>query len=308
MGHTKDKLTKPLLFLVFNRIDTTKKVFEAIKRAKPEKLYIASDGPRESVEGEREKVDQVRNFLSENIDWACEVKTKFRAQNLGCKYSVAGAIDWFFQHEESGIILEDDCLPNESFFKFCDTLLDQYKEDKRVWHIAGNNFHKGWKRNPEEDYYYSYYGSIWGWATWRDRWEKYDVEMESYQQEEGEKNMENLFGNKKEAAFRITSFNTIKNGLDTWDYQWVYTRLANSGLSIVPNENLVRNLGFGSDATHTMEEDNDRANMEVNELTFPLRRPKHLIRDKASDDKFFSTLSEPKIKALKRKIKKILKQ
>lgn len=287
---------------------TTQRVFEAIKDVKPEKLYLASDGPRNEVDGEAKTVEGIRSFLLENINWKCEVQTKFSDHNLGCKHAVSNAIEWFFESEESGVILEDDCLPNVSFFRFCDELLDRYKDDKRVWHIAGNNFQNGWKRNPNESYYFSYYGSIWGWATWKDRWEQYDVEMKFYNEEEVKRRLGDLFVNKKETAFRLDSFNAVKRGLDTWDYQWVYTRLVNSGLSIVPGENLVKNIGFGVNATHTIVEDDERADMKVSELEFPLKDPKYFIRDKVSDDRFFSKLAPTKYKKIKRRLKKIIKR
>ena len=154
-------LNTAVLFLIFNRLDTTKQVFEAIRQAKPPRLYIAADGARSSREGEAEKVQAVREYIIQNIDWECEVKTLFREQNLGCKYAVSGAIDWFFENEEMGIILEDDCLPSQSFFWFCEELLERYKDDMRVWHIGGSNFQNGIKRG-DGDYYFSKYNTFFG--------------------------------------------------------------------------------------------------------------------------------------------------
>ena len=254
-------LNTAVLFLVFNRIDTTKKVFEAIRQAKPPRLYIAADGARESKD-EEEKVNAVRDYVSSNIDWDCEIKTLFNEKNLGCKMAVSGAIDWFFDNEEMGIILEDDCLPSQSFFWFCEEMLAKYKDDMRVWHVAGNNFHFGWKRDEDYSYYFGgIYGSIWGWASWRTRWNHYDVEMKNYDEVKSKKYLENCYDGSKAVKSRISNFECIKNDFDTWDFQWVYTRWSNNGLTIVPIVNLVKNLGFGEDATHTTSQNDKRANM-----------------------------------------------
>jgi len=239
----------------------------------------------------------------ENIDWECEVKTLFREQNLGCKMAVSGAIDWFFENEEMGIILEDDCLPSQSFFWFCEELLERYKDDMRVWHIAGNNFHFGWKRDEEYSYYFSYYGSIWGWASWKSKWKSYDVDMKNYEEIKSKNYLWDVFGNQEEANFRISNFDEIKNGLNTWDFQWAYSRCVNSGLSIVPNENLVKNLGFNEDATHTTNS-SKWEKLSNDEMSLNLKHPDFLIRDKVSDDKF--ALNFTKI-SLTQKIKKIIK-
>ena len=157
------KLETPVLFLVFNRPDTTAQVFEAIRQAKPPRLYVASDGAREDKEGELEKVKQVREIVSQ-VDWNCEVKTLFRDKNLGCKIAVSSAIDWFFEQEEMGIILEDDCLPHPTFFRFCQELLERYRDDERIGMISGNNFQFG-RKCTDYSYYFSMYSHIWGWAS-----------------------------------------------------------------------------------------------------------------------------------------------
>ena len=301
-------LNTAVLFLIFNRLDTTKQVFEEIRKAKPPRLYIASDGPRASKPGEEEKVKAVRNYVMNNIDWECEVKTLFRDKNLGCKYAVSSAIDWFFENEEMGIILEDDCLPSQSFFWFCEELLERYKDDMRIWHIAGNNFHFGWKRDEDYSYYFSYYGSIWGWATWRNRWKQYDVNMNHYSELKSKKYLWDIFGNQAEVDFRISNFDEIRNGLNTWDFQWTYTRLINSGLSIVPKVNLIKNLGFGENATHTHSKNDKRANMKLYDIEIPLKHPKFIIRDKVSDDKYFKEFIKPQRNKIKRVIKKLMKK
>ena len=169
-------LQTAVLFLVFNRPDTTAQVFEAIRQAKPPRLYVAADGPREGREGEVERVDKVRE-ISMAVDWPCEVKTLFREKNLGCKYAVSSAITWFFEQEEQGIILEDDCLPSQSFFWFCEELLNEYMYDQRIWQICGFS---PLVNKIKESYYLSKYSPIWGWASWRRAWSAYDAEISSW--------------------------------------------------------------------------------------------------------------------------------
>ena len=308
--NTKSTLQNPLntavLFLVFNRLEHTKKVFEAIQLAKPPRLYIAADGARENKIGELEKVKSVRKYILDNINWKCEVKTLFRDQNLGCKYAVSKAITWFFENEEMGIILEDDTLPSNSFFWFCEILLKKYEKDLRVWHIAGDNFHFEWKRNKNYSYYFGgIYGSIWGWASWRSRWKHYDVEMKKYNEVDQRNYLENLYDGSDAVKRKIKDFDLIKKGLDTWDFQWVYTRWVNNGLTIVPNVNLVINLGFGIDATHTNSKNDKRANMKYFDIELPLKHPISVTRDHISEKKFYDDFIKP---SLILKIKQILKK
>jgi len=276
-------LNTAVLFLVFNRLDTTKQVFNAIRQAKPPRLYIAADGARVSKEGEAEKVQAVRDFIQQNIDWDCEVKTLFREENLGCKYAVSGAIDWFFEQEEMGIILEDDCLPSQSFFWFCEELLERYQEDMRVWHISGDNFQEGIKRG-DGDYYFSKYNHIWGWASWADRWKHYDVNMNSYNSFDASKQLLNIFNNKKIQRYWGDVFLKVSQGkIDTWDYQWTYAVLSNNGLSVLPNKNLISNIGFGVDATHTMDLESEHSKIEKRELSLPLTHPVFMLENSMAD-------------------------
>lgn len=240
----------PILFLIFNRPDTTKQVFESIRKVRPNKLYLAADGPRASKLGEVDLCMQTRNIVSQ-IDWDCEIKTLFRDENLGCKIAVSSAIDWFFENEEQGIILEDDCLPHESFYGFCETLLNYYKNDGRVFHISGNNFQDGIIRG-DGSFYFSKYNHIWGWATWKRAWKMYDVNLKFENEKEIEVFINRNFEAKKEQLFWTKLYkNFIKSAIDTWDYQWTYAIWKNNGLSIIPNKNLVSNIGFDSNGTHT---------------------------------------------------------
>ena len=271
-------LNTAVLFLVFNRLDTAKQVFEAIRQAKPPRLYIAADGARANKEGEAEKVQAVREFIMQNIDWECEVKTLFRDQNLGCKYAVSSAITWFFENEEQGIILEDDCLPSQSFFWFCEELLNRYKGDLRIWHISGDNFQKGMIRG-KGSYYFSKFNHIWGWASWANRWKEYDVEIKSYKNFADQSGINDLSESEQEKKYWKSIFKDVSNGeIDTWDYQWTYTVWVNSGLSILPNKNLISNVGFGPEATHTTSLDSQHSKIPRQDLNFPLLHPSFIIK------------------------------
>jgi len=240
----------PILFLIFNRPDTTKRVFESISSIKPAKLYIAADGARKDKLGEDLLCEDTKSII-DLIDWECEVKTLFRTENLGCKIAVSSAIDWFFENEEQGIILEDDCLPNESFYNYCETLLNYYVSDERIMHISGNNFQDGIVRGIGT-YYFSNYNHIWGWATWKRAWKAYNVDLSFLTETEIETLIEKQFDTKKERLFWNNIFKKVINKtIGTWDYQWTYAVWKNNGLSILPNKNMIANIGFNNNGTHT---------------------------------------------------------
>lgn len=274
------QVKSPILFLTFNRINTTEKVFKVIKEVKPLKLYLASDGPRETKPNEDNVVLSVRNFLIKNIDWQCEIKTLFREKNLGCGKAVSDAINWFFRYEEAGIILEDDCLPTISFFRFCDELLEKYADDERIMHISGDNFQKG-KARGSGSYYFSKISHIWGWATWRRAWRLYDFEIKSLDNFIDQKVFLDIWQNRRISKYWLKQFKKVSKGeIDTWDYQWNYCLIINNGLSILPNVNLVENIGFSFEATHT----NSRAKLpKGDKINFPLVHPEFLIPNLAAD-------------------------
>ena len=235
--------------MVFNRPDTTAQVFEAIRQAKPPRLYVAADGPREGREGEAERVAKVRQIATA-VDWPCEVKTLFRDKNLGCKFAVSSAITWFFEEEDQGIILEDDCLPSQSFFWFCEAMLNKYKNDESIYVISGHN------RLPEdicikEDYVFCKYSSIWGWASWASVWKNYDVGISTWPVVR-KRLIKNISTHIPTQRFWNNVFDkTYNREIDTWDYQLLFLMLSNSAMGILPRLNLVSNIGFGPDATHT---------------------------------------------------------
>jgi len=235
----------PILLLVFNRLDTLEIVFTAIKKRRPLKIYVACDGPRPLKPGEAHQVDEVRKYVLENIDWKCEVKTLFREHNLGCGKAVSSAVTWFFDKEEMGIILEDDCLPDDTFFDFCRENLLYYKDIDDVYHINGYNLQQG-KNYSSDSYFFSKYPVIWGWASWKRAWNNYSFSLASFNPEDDPMTL-SKYWNKK--------FSNIKDGkIDTWDYQWVYTIWKNKAKAIIPNTCLVKNIGFDDNATHTQTE------------------------------------------------------
>ncbi len=268
-------LNTAVLFLVFNRPDTTKQVFEAIRKAKPPRLYVAADGAREEKLGEDEKVEQSRQIAT-NVDWPCEVMTLFREENLGCKHAVSSAIDWFFENEEMGVILEDDCLPHPTFFRFCEELLEYYRDDERIGMISGDNFQFGQKRT-EASYYFSRYNYIWGWASWRRAWKHYDREATAWPMLRDGGWLEGLISNPSERKFWTTVFQDVYEGrIDTWDYQWTLASWTQGMVAIQPNVNLISNIGFGCDATHT-HCGSIYADMKVEPIDFPLRHPEIVL-------------------------------
>jgi hypothetical protein len=271
-------LKTPVLFLIFNRLETTKKVFEEIRKAKPPKLYIASDGPREYKVGELEKVKAVRDYVLNNIDWNCEIKTLFREKNLGCGRAVSEAITWFFENEEMGIILEDDCLPSQSFFWFCEEILKRYKDDMRIWHIGGCNFQDGKKRG-EGDYYFSAINHVWGWASWANRWKYYNFELKNINDD---KFIENYWKGSALRYWKYMFWKMKKLEIDTWDYQWTFTMWYYKGLAILPNVNLISNIGFGQDATHAIYEDKKVSNLTIQDLVLN-QHPSKIERNTEAD-------------------------
>jgi hypothetical protein len=278
------QLCVPVLFLVFNRPDTTQQVFESIRQVRPSRLYIASDGPRPERPGEAEKVQAVRDYVVTHIDWPCEVKTLFRDNNLGCRLAVGTAIDWFFENEPEGIILEDDCLPDPSFFSFAEELLAHYRDDERVMIISGDYFH-GRAYQPSHSYFFSRHVHIWGWASWRRAWRHYDHEMKQWP---ALRNTDWLLtvgdGNRDFQRYWTRIFDTAYSGeIDSWAYRWVFSCWAQSGLGILPSHNLVTNIGFGKDATHTTGSDNHLANLPTEEMTLPLLHPPNTVRTYTAD-------------------------
>lgn len=278
------QLTTPILLLTFNRIETIKNVINEIRQAKPSKLYVASDGPRKTVDKENVAIQEVRDFVLASIDWDCEVKLLFQENNLGCKKAVSIAITWFFEHENEGIILEDDCVPSQSFFPFCQELLQIYKNDTRVMAISGDNYQYGHQRAPYS-YYFSRYPHCWGWATWKRAWKFWDGDFKVWPEIDQYGFLKDILGhNEQFIKYWQNIFNTCHQGkIDSWAYPWTFSCWSQSGLTILPQKNLVKNIGFDSKATHTKKANSKLASLGAEEICLPLKHPPFMIRDSVSD-------------------------
>ena len=277
------QLTTPVALLIFNRPDTTARVFEAIRQAKPPKLLVVADGPRADKPDDIEKCKAARAIV-EGVDWDCEVLKNYSDLNLGCGKRPATGITWVFEQVEETIILEDDCLPHPSFFRFCQDLLDYYRNDQRIMAISGDNFQFGRKRT-EYSYYFSRYNHIWGWASWRRAWKYFDYDLKLWPKIRKENWITSILENRKVVKYWTKNFQRTYEGDTTvWDYRWTFACWIQNGLTILPNVNLVSNIGFGEDATHTIASKSRVANLPVKEMNFPLKHPPFLLRHVEADD------------------------
>jgi hypothetical protein len=290
--HPAATLQVPVAFIVFNRPGTTQRVFDAIGAARPAKLLLIADGPRENKGGEAEACRQVRDIVS-HVDWPCEVFTNFAEGNLGCQERVISGLNWVFSLVEEAIILEDDCLPDPSFFPFCRELLERYRGDSRIAYISGCNL-VGEYLDTEDSYFFSQIGGIWGWATWRSEWQRYDQHLEDWPELRGKKMLSEIFDQPKTAAYWTHIFDSMheKSGPNTWDHQWLYTGLKNHSLVAVSSVNLIANIGFGEGATHTVAADS-RLAPAVTAIKLPLIHPSSLIPRRSLDCRLHDLRSKP---------------
>ena len=281
-----------VLFIVFNRPSTTRLVFESIRKAKPSRLYIAADGPRLKVPTDITQCKEVLEIVGD-IDWKCDVHTLYRNENLGCGKGVSTAITWFFQHETEGIILEDDCLPSSTFFSFCTELLERYRDDTRVMHIGGNNLEKKEIRAEDYSYRFSSHVYVWGWATWRRAWKLYDFDMNLHPEIIDKGYLYGAFDTIYERDFFQYVFEKMRKGNERtnsktiWDYQWQFACKINSGSVIIPNCNLVANLGFGVQATNMSNPHGPGHDLKVEDMNFPLTHPAFVMVDRLRDKYVF---------------------
>ncbi len=261
-----------VLLITFNRSDTALQVITQLRTARIGKLYLYSDGPRAEIKGETEILSKVQQTLLKEIDWPCKVQTNFRQKNEGPRLAIGHAINWFFENEEEGIILEHDCVPSLSFFGFCKNLLEHYRHDERMMHISGDNFQFG-KWRGDGSYYFSRLNHIWGFATWKRAWKFYDVEMKNYPLFKKENRMNDIIQNKRSRKIWRTIFErTYQKELQTWDYQWTFAMWTHNGLAILPNVNMVSNVGFDRNALNTTNPDHKLANMQrfdIEQITHP---------------------------------------
>ena len=273
-----------VLLTVWKRPEQVLRVINVLREYKPKKVYVSCDGPNINIEGQKEKVLKTRSIIDQSIDWDCNLYKNYSDVNLGCRDGMTKAIDWFFNNEEEGIIIEDDCLPNIEFFEYCDNLLEKYRFNERIFSISGCNRHNGLIRG-EYSYFFSRYVHVWGWAGWRRSWKKYDKSMQEWEKFKRFANINSFFISKREKSFWIETFDNLTklNVPDTWDYQWVFAHILNDALSIIPNSNLISNIGFGTDSTHSFAP----PKTQITKNIIPIKHPQYVIRDKEADIYYF---------------------
>ena len=301
----------PVLFLIFNRPETTQQVFDEIRKAQPAQLFVAADGPRKDRPADKELCKKTRDIIQQ-VDWDCKVFTRFQDENLGCKIGVSSAIDWFFSNVEEGIILEDDCVPDQSFFPFCQELLEKYRDDERVMMISGMNYLFN-KIEMDDSYFFSRSYDIWGWATWKRAWSYYDLTMSDWPDYNYQNFLNHIYCHTKIANFLQNMFQkTYSNKIDTWDIQWVFACVINNGLAICPKYNLISNIGIiGSHANNLSQFDNRFHFMpvkaiNVTNICHPLNVIPNITLDKISFDEITKSESIPeKIRRLFFHIRKL---
>lgn len=274
-----------IALIIFNRPKQTKQVIDALRQIKPTKIYVVADGPRN--EKEKIRCKETRDII-EQIDWKCDVKKKYSDKNLGCGINESLGLDWVFENEDQAIILEDDCLPHPSFFPFCEELLEKYRDTNSVMHISGNFFHQKNRRfNDKNSYYASILPHVWGWATWKRAWNKYDYDMNLWP--DAKKNNKLVEWFKNPAAYEYWSKiwdEYRNNNVNNYDARWVFACMINNGICINPTVNLITNIGFDENATHTKVPD-ESANIPTKPMNFPLIHPTTLKINYQADDYTF---------------------
>lgn len=279
----------PILFIVFNRPGPTQKVLDMLESIQPSQLYITADGARKNNETDLKNCNEVRKIIN-NIHWDCEVKYLLREENWGCKNAVSDAINWFFSNVDQGIILEDDCLPNKSFFSFCETMLSTYENDAQIMHIGGTNFQQN-NFILSESYYFSRIAHVWGWASWKRAWKHYKVDIADYSKPQLKRWFRDYDFNPNSLLFWHKAFDSVKeNNINTWDYQWTYAIWKHNGLTIIPSKNLVTNIGFDENATHTSKGAEDYAMLpmyDLNEIVHPKSKVVNLTADNYTFSKWY---------------------
>jgi hypothetical protein len=283
-----NSLDLPVVLIVFNRPHLTTLAMERLRAIRPKTLLVVADGPRSDRPHEPELCAEVRQIV-ERIDWPCELLKNYSEENLGCGRRIASGLDWAFRTVEEAAIVEDDCQPEPDFYRFCQEMLERYRDEPRVMQVCGSNFLFG-RARPRASYYFSRYPLCWGWASWRRAWSHFDFDMKTWRVGSNQQQYLDQFDNPKERAFWKESWSQMCAGRgDNWDYQWSFACLAARGLSIVPAANLIRNVGFGVDATHT------RSRLmaltpPIGRLSFPLKHPTEIKSDEAADQLAAQTL------------------
>lgn len=294
----KETINVPVVIFIFKRMDTTRLVLEQIRKVKPPRLYIVGEGHRPTVPGEDLLVKQVRDMVESSIDWDCKVFKNYVPEDIGVGARMSSGISWVFENEEQAIFLEDDIVVDKSFFFYAEELLTRYKNNQEVMMISARNSLSSDTYLIRDSYTFSSFGSIWGWASWRRAWKYYDFDMKEWPKLKGSGALRPLF-NTDYAYKRMTeiSFDSVVSGLNTWDYQWNFAMMSHGGLTVVPKENLMMNVGFRADGTHTMKGKNKTTSLgELHHVKFPLSHPANVERNTEYDAVYCSThYSKPSI-------------
>jgi hypothetical protein len=279
----------PLLLLAWRRPHTLRQVIDALRPVAPKLIFVACDGPNPERPGEAEKVNATRQMIEHEIDWPCQIERLYSDTNQGCRLGVSSAISWFFEQVEEGIILEDDCVPHTDFFLYCANLLDRYRNDGRIWCLSGSNFQNGLWRG-DGSYYFSQYNHCWGWATWRRCWQHYDGDLQQWPALRNSGLLDSIFDDPIERRYWSRIWQRLLDECkpDSWAYRWTFSVLANGGLTALPNVNLVRNVGFGMDATNTSGREAIAPNL-IGGLSMT-KHPAFILRDAEADRYTFSNV------------------
>lgn len=281
------KLNEAVLLVVFCRPKESLQVFNAIRKARPTRFYLVSDGARANRPDEKKVVENLREELLRRIDWPCEVNLRFREHNKGCHPGMEDAITWFFDHEERGIILEDDCLPDSTFFSYCAELLERYQRSDDVMAICGTNFCA--VDDLDTSYFFSRFSQIWGWATWRSAWQKYDPALTAWPTYKASGKLKEFASPVGAQAYKKT-FDRVSGSADqAWDAQWLFSIFHHQGLSIMPCTNLVKNIG-GQEGTNTQGYD-PFLNWPTQSLELPFVHPKEVACNESADQKISRQVS-----------------
>jgi hypothetical protein len=295
-------MVKPIIVFLYNRPNQTKEILGILSRVRTKKLYISIDGPKESKEGDDKLVEKVES-IANTYNYTSKFEIWKSPSNKGCQASIKDGLDRFFQLEEAGIILEDDTIPSESFFHFCSDLLDKYRDTQEIMHIGGNNFAYPEYRT-DNSYFFSVLNHIWGWATWRQSWTKFASNYD----ESLEPKVEAFVNNNRLFSTYIESIKRTYNGeIDSWGYQWTYTCWLNEGISILPKKNMVKNIGFGHQATHTTGKDPYLSSLKTHDLVFPLKHPKRIKISRRADNVVSKRFYSRKRNLVRRGLNKVVR-
>lgn len=269
----------PVVLIVFRRPDTTRRVLDAIRRARPRQLFVIADGPHEKHPTDAEQCQATRDVVAE-VDWDCDVRRNYADENMGCQQRVATGLDWVFDQVDRAIILEDDCVPDPSFFSFCAKMLDRYESETHVMTVSGNNFQP--ERRTKYSYYFSRYMHCWGWATWQRAWRQFDISTDEWSTVRDEDWLSEIFESSSAASYwRDTLDRVFKGEVDSWAYVWQYNIWMRGGLNVLPEVNLVRNIGFDDGALHTKQGTSPAAH--ASSIEQPIRHPPVIVRHRTAD-------------------------